>query len=85
VIRVIKTYAWIQATADSRIVKIEGAGIKIILLWKEISINAFPKRDIRRWPAIIFAVRRTHRVIGRIMFLVSSIKTMKFIKAQGVP
>lgn len=38
-----------------------------------------------RWPAIRFAVSRTHRVIGRIRFLVISISTMKFISGMGVP
>jgi hypothetical protein len=38
-----------------------------------------------RCPATMFADSRIDRVIGRIMFLVSSINTMKFIKAFGVP
>lgn len=35
-------------------------------------------------PAVIFAVNRTLRVIGRIKFLNLSIKTMKEIKYLGV-
>jgi len=42
-------------------------------------------RDISRCPAIMFAVRRTHSVTGRIKFLVISIRTMKFISMVGVP
>jgi len=37
------------------------------------------------WPATIFAVSRTHRVIGRMMLLTSSIITINAIKATGVP
>ena len=47
--------------------------------------RAFPSNDISRCPAIILAVSRTHRVMGRITLLVSSINTMKFIRAKGVP
>jgi len=50
-----------------------------------ICINAFPNRDIRRCPAIKLAVSRTHNVIGRIIFLTSSITTINIIKAGGVP
>lgn len=39
----------------------------------------------RRCPATILAAKRTDRVIGRIRFLVSSITTIKGIKAIGVP
>jgi len=74
-----------QATAHSRIANISGT---IHDSWSEKTerdINADPRRDMRRWPAIRFAVRRTQRVIGRIRFLVSSINTMKFIRGKGVP
>jgi len=47
--------------------------------------KAFPNKDIRRCPAIKFAVSRTHKVIGRIMFLTSSIITMNIIRTLGVP
>jgi len=46
---------------------------------------AFPRSDISRWPAIRLAVSRTHRVMGRIRLLTSSMITMKFIRATGVP
>jgi hypothetical protein len=48
-------------------------------------IIRFPSRDMSRCPAIMLAVSRTHRVMGRIRILVISIRTMKFIKAVGVP
>jgi len=48
-------------------------------------VSRFPRRVIRRCPAIRFAVSRTHRVIGRIRFLVSSIKTINIMRAVGVP
>lgn len=45
----------------------------------------FPINVINKWPAIMFAISRTERVIGRIMFLIVSIITMNIIKAGGVP
>lgn len=44
-----------------------------------------PSKVSNKWPAIILAARRTDRVIGRIMFLIISIITMKGIKGAGVP
>jgi len=44
----------------------------------------FPRSVIRRWPATIFAIRRTESVIGRITFLMDSISTINGIKAEGV-
>jgi len=85
VISVINTYAWMQATADSRIVKVMGAMRERTLENMGREVKAFPRRDISRCPAIKFAVRRTHKVIGRIMFLTSSITTINTIKAAGVP
>jgi len=48
-------------------------------------VKAFLSRDIRRWPAIMFAVSRIARVSGRIMFLIDSIRTINIISAIGVP
>lgn len=45
----------------------------------------FPRRAIKRWPAIRLAVRRTANAIGRIKFLVNSISTIKGIRILGVP
>jgi hypothetical protein len=74
-----------QATAPSRILNVNGATIITIALDIETLIRALPRRDINRCPAIMFAVSRTHKVIGRIKLLTSSINTMKFIRATGVP
>lgn len=43
-----------------------------------------PNKDKRRWPATIFAVKRIDRVIGRIINLINSIKTINGIKIVGV-
>lgn len=85
VISVINTYAWMQATAPSKILSIRGATIIRMALDIETLIKALPRRDISKWPAIMFAVSRTHKVIGRIRFLTSSIITIKFINGTGVP
>jgi hypothetical protein len=39
---------------------------------------------IRMWPAVIFAARRTERVIGRISWLTLSIITMNWERGRGV-
>lgn len=44
-----------------------------------------PNSVISRCPATILAIKRTDRVIGRIRFLMVSIKTIKGINAPGVP
>ena len=43
------------------------------------------RRAIRRCPATILADSRIERVMGRIILLIISIITIKFIKALGVP
>lgn len=53
---------------------------KLVLILK-----VFPSKAIRRWPAIKLAVKRTARAIGRIIFLVISIITIKGINIGGVP
>lgn len=50
----------------------------------EISCPEDPKSDRRRCPAIMFAVSRIERVIGRMINLINSIKTMKGIRIDGV-
>jgi len=50
-------------------------------LFKEKFLNNLNNK----WPAIIFAHKRTDKVIGRIILDTNSIKTMKFIKTKGVP
>ena len=44
-----------------------------------------PNRDSIRCPAIILAVNRTDRVMGRMMFLVSSMITIIGNNGVGVP
>jgi hypothetical protein len=64
---------------------VRGAPIDSMKVDDLILIIAFPKRDINKCPAIRLAVNRTHRVMGRMMLLVISISTMKFINGTGVP
>lgn len=45
----------------------------------------FPNKVKRRCPAIMFAVNRTAKVPGRIIFLIVSIMTIKGINTEGVP
>ena len=71
-------------TANSRISKAIKAG-RVIRNKENIFSLRFDKRDRRRCPAIILAARRTERVIGRIIFLILSINTIKKDKAIGVP
>lgn len=54
---------------------------RLFLLIKE----KFDNRLNNKCPATIFADNRIAKVNGRIMFLVSSIKTIKFIRIIGVP
>jgi len=72
-------------TADSKIVRISGQAILRRENLEEMDIREFPSRVMRRCPAIRLAVNRTHSVIGRIVTLVSSMITMKAIRAVGVP
>lgn len=44
-----------------------------------------PNKVISKWPAIIFAVKRTASVPGRIILLIVSMHTIKGIKIPGVP
>jgi len=48
-------------------------------------IEKLDNKLINKWPATMLADSRMDRVIGRIKFLTSSIKTMKFISSFGVP
>jgi hypothetical protein len=45
----------------------------------------FLNKSINKCPATILAVSRTDNVIGRMMFLTSSIINMKLINGNGVP
>lgn len=73
------------ATADSRVKRIIwikiNSGVKII-----INLGPkFPNKVRSKWPAIIFAVNRIVNVIGRIIFLIDSIKIINGIRILGVP
>lgn len=74
-----------KATAASKTVRVRGATREGISESLDIAISELPRRVIRRCPAIIFAVRRTQSVMGRMIFLVISISTMNLIRAPGVP
>jgi len=82
--RIENTYAWIIATASSKIVRINLPGMAIMNLVLVLIIKP-PKRLINRCPAIMLAVKRMDNVTGRIILLTNSIKTMKFIRGTGVP
>ena len=72
-------------TAISRIIRATITGIvenSIILF---ILCIEFPNKDSIKCPAIMLAVNRTDKVMGRIMFLVSSIITITGSRAVGVP
>jgi len=48
-------------------------------------INKLDNKHNKRWPATMFAVKRTDSVRGRIKLEISSISTIKFMRAAGVP
>jgi hypothetical protein len=74
-----------QATADSSTESVNEIGVARMFCSNPSLERAFPNKVISRWPAIKLAVNRTHKVIGRIMFLVSSIITMNDMSTAGVP
>lgn len=84
-IKIENTYDWIIETADSRVtrsswIKIKMGKNKLLMIGPIL-----PNRVNRRCPAIILAVNRTVKVIGRIIFLIDSIQIMNGIKILGVP
>jgi len=78
------TYAWIIATISSRMLRAIIVGIDNNM-FLYVMREKFDRREINKCPATIFAESRTARVIGRIVFLTSSIITIKFIRGVGVP
>jgi len=74
-----------QATADSKMVRIKGEIKPVTAAGALTAMSEFPNKVIKRCPAIKLAVSRTHKVMGRIRFLVISITTIKDISAAGVP
>lgn len=60
-------------------------GMHIVSLFIFDIIEKLDSNLISRCPATMFAVSRTASVMGRIIFLISSITTIKFISGAGVP
>lgn len=86
VVKTEKTYAWIIDTAISRVKsKIWENSIIFNKVNLVIKVPEDPKRDKSRWPAIILAVSRIDRVIGRIINLIDSMITINGISRIGVP
>lgn len=83
-INVISTYACTIATPISNIVKRIVGMVDIIEFCMFIMENEDSK-VIRRWPATMLADNRIESVIGRMIALIVSITTMKFISGLGVP
>lgn len=81
--RVKSTYAWITDTPSSRRF-INRMGIILATLGL-IDIIKDTRMERSRCPAVMLAISRIDRVIGRIMILIVSIRTMNGIKAGGVP
>jgi len=79
------TYDWITATAPSRINRRICAVISTVNNVWLIDGPLFPNRVNNRCPAIMFAVKRTASVPGRIRFLIVSIITINDINMVGVP
>jgi len=81
----VKTYAWIRATAASRVRRIIWRAKSMLKITDEVMYEVWdPKSVKRRWPAIIFAESRTVKVPGRIILLIDSINTIKGIRRLGV-
>ena len=79
------TYDWITATAPSRIRSRICAVIRTVSSVWLIDGPLFPNSVNNKCPAIIFAVKRTASVPGRIRFLIVSIITINGINMDGVP
>lgn len=84
-LKIVKTYDWIIATADSNISSKICVKIRIEIITDDKEFPVFPKRVNNKCPAIILAERRTAKVPGRITFLIVSIITIKGIRIAGVP
>lgn len=82
------TYAWIIATATSRIVNknriVEVNKATVGMMVKRTNA-AVAISCIRRWPAVRLAVSRTPKANGRINRLIVSIIIRIGIKGVGVP
>lgn len=79
VVSIVKTYLWIAATAISRKNKIRRTDDRGLII---VVVDLL--RAIRMCPAVMLAARRTANVIGRIICLILSIKTMNWDSGSGV-
>ena len=84
-LRIVNTYAWIHATADSSVARSAVAQISPISTAAGAEAPWPPKRDIRRCPATILAASRTANATGRTNNLTVSITTISGTRAPGVP
>lgn len=82
--RIKKTYGWIKATPNSRIVIKTSEAIEEVKT-NPLFIDLIEIRAMIICPAIMFAVRRTDKVKGRIINLILSITTINGIRALGQP
>lgn len=73
------------ATADSKVNNNSWINIKVLIIIIDILLSISPIRIKSKWPAIILALNRTDKVIGRIRFLIDSIHTINGIRMLGVP
>lgn len=72
-------------TADSRVSRAICTMIRKLIRGKDRIGPVFPKRVIRRWPAIILADKRIASVPGRITLLMDSMHTINGMSTGGVP
>lgn len=83
-----KTYAWIMATATSKMVsrsRISAVRMDTAGIIGSRAVVAVEMSWISRWPAVRLAVRRTPRARGRMSRLVVSIMIRAGIRGVGVP
>jgi hypothetical protein len=83
--RIGNTYDWMTATAASKISRRICAEINTVSNVCLIDGPLFPSKVSSKCPAIIFAVKRTASVPGRIKLLIVSMITMNGISIVGVP
>lgn len=79
------TYDWIIATADSKVKSNTWASNRMFNMYIFNLEPELPNKVTNKWPAIIFAVSRIAKVIGRIILLVVSIITKNGRRTDGAP
>jgi len=81
----VNTYAWIQATAHSKVISANNPIINPAST-KPLKFGPWlPNKTNNKCPATMFAANRTANVPGRIIELTVSIITMTGINGAGVP